>query len=186
MIYRAGYNPETGAIGQVCGAQFVADLDEMLPAGPHTVRLADPAMAGTHRVEAGALVLIETPIETLRVRAIRRIEVIAECARNRWITPSVAASGIYLAKESEARDWLAAGEPEDLADYPLIAGEIGLTAPTAWHIAQLWLGMAAAWRGIAAAIEAARLGAKTAILAASTATEIDAAMGALEETLATL
>lgn len=186
MIYRATFDPETGAIGQAFGAQFSADLDEMLPAGPLTIELPDPAMAGTHRVEDGALVLIETPIEALRVRAIRRIEVIAECARNRWITPSVAASGIYLAKESEARDWLAAGEPEDLRDYPLIAGEVGLTAPTAWHIVQLWLGMAAAWRGIAATIEAARLGAKTAIQAASSAAEIEAAMDALEETLATL
>lgn len=184
MIYRASFDPTTGAIGQVCGAQFSADLDEMLPAGPHTVELADPAMAGTHRVEAGELVLIETPIESLRVRAIRRIEVIAECARNRWITPSVAASGIYLAKESEARDWLAAGEPEDLADHPLIAGEIGLTAPTAWHIVQLWLGMAAAWRGIAAAIEAARLGTKAAVEAATTGAEIDAALDALETALA--
>lgn len=183
MIYRATFDPETGAIGQAFGASVLADLDELLPSGPATIDLPDLDAARTQRVEGGVLVPRETPIETLRARAVVRVEVLAGCARNRWITPSVAAAGVYLAKESEARAWLAAGEPEDLTDFPLISAEVGITAPTAWHIVQTWLGMAAVWRPIAAAIEAGRLTAKAAIEAANTGAEVDAAMGVLESAI---
>lgn len=182
-FFRATFDPETGAIGQAFGAQFPEDLDELLPPGPATIDLPDLDTAGTHRVQDGALVPRETPIATLRARAIARAELLAEGARNAWITPSVAAAGIYLAKEAEARAWLAAGEPRDLAEYPMIAAEIGITAPTAWHLAQTWLGMAAVWRPVAAAIEAARLTAKAAIDAATTGAEIEAALAALEYSL---
>lgn len=85
---------------------------------------------------------------------------------------------IYLAKEAEARAWLTATAP-DLADYPLLSAEIGLTAPTAAELADLWLTMSRQWRMAAAALEALRLTIKAAIDAAETPAEIAAALAAL-------
>lgn len=186
MIYLATYDPETGAIGQAYGASTTEALADLIPAGAPTIEVPDLDAGLTLRVENGALVPRVEPIEKRRAGAIARVELRAANARARWLTPSVAASGVYLAKEAEARDWLAAGEPADLTDWPFLASEIGLTAPTAWHLAQLWLGMAAAWRATAATIETARLRAKAAIAAAETDQEIQAAVEEMTDTLSGL
>lgn len=65
----------------------------------------------------------------------------------------------YLAKEAQARQFLEAAEP-DPADYPLIAGEVGITADTAKAVAETILAMAKAWHTMGAAIESVRLAAK--------------------------
>jgi hypothetical protein len=69
---------------------------------------------------------------------------------------------IYQAKEAEARAWLADAAPQ-LADYPLIAAEVGITAPTGSELAQLWLNMAHIFRLAAAASERARMQALAAV-----------------------
>jgi len=94
---------------------------------------------------------------------------------------------IYQAKETEARAWLAAtnaagtipptGLAPDLADYPLLSAETGLTAPDPHSLAQLWLNMATLWRQMAATLEAVRLGIGAQIDAATTP---EAAMAAFE------
>lgn len=96
--------------------------------------------------------------------------------RGAYITSLPGQEMIYMAKEAEARDWLAAGEPADLTTYPLLVAEIGLTAPTAFELAQLWLNMGALWREAAARLETLRLGAGTAIEAAETVEQVEAAL----------
>ena len=85
--------------------------------------------------------------------------------RAQYITALLGQDMIYLAKEAEARSWLAAVTP-DLADYPLLSAEIGLTAPTPDALAQVWLNLAAIWRAAAARLEVVRLSAPARIAAA--------------------
>ncbi|OJY36998.1 MAG: hypothetical protein BGP11_12900 [Rhodobacterales bacterium 65-51] len=99
-------------------------------------------------------------------------------ARAALITDLPGQSIIYLAKEAEARAWMADPAP-DLADYPLIAAEIGITAPDAASLVQIWLNMAALWRSAAADLEALRLTASAAIDAATTLEEVGAAVSQL-------
>lgn len=96
-------------------------------------------------------------------------------ARSALITVLPGQDMIYQAKEAEARAWIADPAP-DLANYPLLSAEIGLTAPDAHSLAQLWLNMASLWRETAAALEVTRLTIGAAINAAETIEQIDAAM----------
>lgn len=83
-----------------------------------------------------------------------------------------------MAKEAEARAFLAEPDP-DLADYPMLSAEVGITAPDAETLAQIWLNMVVLWRSAAAGLEALRLTTAAAIEAAGTVAEVDAAMAAI-------
>lgn len=104
-----------------------------------------------------------------------RLSMIISNSRVQMITDLPGQDMIYLAKEAEARAWVNAVAP-DLADYPLLAAEIGITAPDADQLAQLWLNMAALWRAAAAQLEALRLTTQAAIASAASPEEIDAIM----------
>lgn len=86
----------------------------------------------------------------------------------------------YQAEEAEAARWLADPVP-DPADCPLLVAEIGITAPDAHQLAQLWLNMAAIWRQTAAGLEALRLSVGAAIEAAETVEGLAASMSVLED-----
>jgi hypothetical protein len=111
-------------------------------------------------------------------KAQARAEITARisAARSAMITTLPGQQMIYLAKEAEAARYIADPAP-DLATYPLLAAEIGITAPDAWQLAQIWLGMANLWRQAAAGLEALRLGTAAAVEAAGTVGEVDAVMG---------
>lgn len=102
-----------------------------------------------------------------RSAAVAQINAAAAELRARYVTVMPGQEIIYLAKEAEALRYLNA-PPETLDDYPLLAAEIGLTAPDAHTLAQIWANMAGLWRSVAARIEAARLGAIYRIEAAET------------------
>lgn len=84
----------------------------------------------------------------------------------------------YAMKEAEARAYLDDPSP-DLADYPRLSDEIGITAPTALELAQLWVAMADSWDAADRAAEKARMAAKTSLAEASTISDIDAAVTTL-------
>lgn len=90
-----------------------------------------------------------------------------EAARRPLVTALPGQEMIYLAKEAEARRWIADPVP-DPADYPLLSAEIGITAPDAHSLAQLWLNMAALMISEGARLEALRLSTGAAIDAAET------------------
>lgn len=94
-------------------------------------------------------------------------------ARAAYITTLPGQQMIYLAKEAEARAYVAEPAP-DLANYPLLSAEVGITAPDAWQLAQIWLALADLWRQAAAQIEAMRLGVAAQIEAAGTVEEVEA------------
>lgn len=123
------------------------------------------------------------PAETLAAatlaaaKTVARAEITARisAARSAMITTLPGQQMIYLAKEAEARAFLTDPAP-DLAAYPLLSAEIGITAPDALQLAQIWLNMGDLWRSTAAGLEALRLGAAAAVEAAGTLEEVGNAM----------
>ena len=91
-----------------------------------------------------------------RAAAVAEINAWAAQERLKYITDLPGQGMIYLAKEVEARAWLAAPAPDATA-YPMLAAEVGITAPDAYQLSQIWVNMAAMWRGVAARIEHERL-----------------------------
>ena len=129
-------------------------------------------------VEEGHAEQIEVPeavpLDRLKARAVARINDAASSLRQHYITVIPGQEMIYLAKEAEAVRYL--GDPApDMAEYPMLSAEVGITAPTAYELAQLWANMSALWRQVAAQIETARLTAIYAIEAAPDAAAIQTA-----------
>ena len=103
----------------------------------------------------------------IRAAAEAAIDAQADAQLEPYMTLSPGRAMTYMAKEAQAREFLAVAEP-DLADFPLIAGEVGITAETAQGVAETILTMSRAWHSVGAAIESARLGAKAAVRKAAT------------------
>lgn len=115
------------------------------------------------------------------------IDTAADRVRSRFATPNM--HQIYSDKRNEAERYvtaLAAGETPDLADYPYLSREIGVTAETAEALAQLWLFMDSQWKQVAAVIEQIRVGSKAQVRAANSADEIDAIVAQTTATLDTI
>ncbi len=107
--------------------------------------------------------------------------------RGAYVTPIPGQEMIYLAKEAEARAYVAAmPEPATLDGYPLLAAEVGLTAPTPRALADLWIAMSAQWRQVAAALEPLRLTAGARVTAATTPPAVALALADLRAQLAAL
>ncbi len=118
-----------------------------------------------------------------KATASAQAEAAVSTIRRAFVTDLPGQEMIYLAKEAEARACLAATAP-DLADYPFLSAEVGLTAATPAALAALWISMAGQWRAVAAQIEAARMTATASIGAATTPAEAEAAVAALQAALA--
>jgi hypothetical protein len=100
----------------------------------------------------------ERKLAMVRADAISAINEAAAKARLRYITDLPGQQMIYLAKQDEATAYLAANhEPATLAAFPFLAAEVGITAPTAYELAQIWLNMAALWISVATQIERQRM-----------------------------
>lgn len=132
-----------------------------------------PLNISAHCVVEGALTAVEN-LATARLDAVTAINAAVGSKRQNFITEIPGQQMIYQAKEVEARAYAALDpEPEGLEDFPLIAAEIGITAPTAWELAQVWLNMGAMWRVTAATLEHIRLTAIAAVGNAGSAAEIE-------------
>ncbi|WP_288994726.1 hypothetical protein [uncultured Gemmobacter sp.] len=117
-------------------------------------------------------------LEAAKAEARVTLAAAVTAARAALITDLPGQSMIYLAKEAEARAWMADPTP-DPAAYPLLSAELGITAPDAASLAQIWLNLATLWRSTAADLEALRLTTIAAIDAATTLEEVDAAMASV-------
>lgn len=113
-------------------------------------------------------------LDDLRAQALSKVDREAEAQRLRHITPGAGQALVYEQKRAEAQRM--ENDPDPVAsNYPLLAAEVGITAPTLAEVGSKVRELSAAWLATAAAIEAARLGAKVAIGAAATPPEIRAA-----------
>ncbi|WP_341893897.1 hypothetical protein [Ferrovibrio terrae] len=129
---------------------------------------------------------IEARLAGLAVAAAMQVDLAAEQARMRFITPGAGQAMVYQTKIEEAARWIAAGSPPDLSAYPFIAAEVGLTAPSAAELVALWQTMESGWRTVAAQIEAVRMTGKNAINAAAAGGDPAAITAALNAALVTL
>jgi len=131
-----------------------------------------------------------------RAEATARINARTDAFRRRYYTAIAGQDALYLEKRAEAlayiREAEQSGEPATLEDYPLIQNEVGVTAPTAWQLAQIWLHLSAAFRSIGAATERPRQVALNAIATApdeetlmSIAADFAQALATLETALQT-
>lgn len=127
---------------------------------------------------------LDATLEAARRAAIDRINARAGALRRTFITDIPGQEMLYLAKEAEARAFVADPAPV-MTNYPLISAEVGpgLTAPDAAALAQIWLNLGAQWRAVAAQIETARLGAVYIVELATTEAQIAAIEAAYEGAL---
>jgi hypothetical protein len=128
------------------------------------------------------------PVELARSKGdvLNRVETKIKRVRQQYITDLPGQDAIYEAKRQEAIAYLAESpEPATLIEYPMIAAEVGTTAPTAHELAQLWLNMNVQWKTIAATLESIRVPANASIDAATTTTEIEAILAQFEADITT-
>lgn len=129
-------------------------------------------------------VTVRKDIVALRAAAIGRVNATAGTVRARFITAIPGQDMIYLEKAAEARRYLAAYpapadepatlDPDPELGYPFLIAEIGITAPSAWALAQVWVQGAALFRQLGSGIETIRLGSVAALEAAASPVEIAA------------
>ena len=125
--------------------------------------------------------VVRSDLAPIKANATQKINDLAGAKRRTFITALPGQEMLYLKKEAEAASYVALSpEPSDLTDFPLMAAEVGagLTAPTAYQLAQIWLYMGHEWKIAAGQIETARLGAVYAIEGTATEAAIDAVLTA--------
>ncbi|MFN3575361.1 MAG: hypothetical protein ACK4TJ_00015 [Tabrizicola sp.] len=119
----------------------------------------------------------EAHLARARREAATRVNDRIEALRRRLYTAIAGQDALYLEKRAEAlayvRESEMSGEPKDLTDYPLIAGEVGITAPTAWQLSQIWLHLSDRCKAVGAATETARMRAMVAIETAPDLTTLE-------------
>jgi hypothetical protein len=98
-------------------------------------------------------------------------------ARLPYLTDIPGQQAIYTEKAAEAVAYVAMNPaPETLVDFPLMAAEVMITAPSPWQLAQVWLNMQAQLRLVGAQSEQLRLGTQLAINEAVTLDEVRGVM----------
>lgn len=118
-------------------------------------------------------ITVRKDLPRLRAAAVAKVAALAAANRTLYATPGK--DGVYSAKLAEANRWFQDGQPADLSDYPYIEAETGVTAPTAYELALLWLNLQTLWvNQLAPQIERREQLAKAAIAAAASPAAIDA------------
>lgn len=118
-------------------------------------------------------------LENAKALAIAQTNETRGAARMRFITALPGQDMVYIEKEREARDWVAArasgSNAPDPADYPHLSREVGVTAPDMDAVAQVYLNMAAMFRVFSAVIEGEAMAVLAEVEAAPTAQAASAA-----------
>ena len=126
-------------------------------------------------------------LERHRASARERVDGMIYEARLRFVTPLPGQDAIYLAKEAEAKVYLAADPaPADLSAFPYLAAEVGITAPTALDLARIWAFQGAQFRQLGAFTEHLRMSTKKNLMEAADIESIDAIMNGLTQNLSSM
>lgn len=160
---------------------FSGDVAEHRVAGSFLVPLPPRPSAQAEFDYDTGLWVDPRSLDQIRDAAKVRLNAWVATERAKYITVLPGQEMIYPAKEAEAIRYVADPDPV-LTQYPFLSGEIGITAPDAYQIAQIWLHMSALWRSVAAQLEAIRLGLSASIDSAETAAEIEALLATLSPT----
>ena len=122
-----------------------------------------------------------------RTRAVETVDRRAGELRRRIYTDIPGQDALYLEKRAEAVAYVAearqGGEPATLADYPLLQNETGITAPTPWQLAQIWLHVSDQFKRLGAATERLRMQAHIALATAPDEASLDSILADFTEAL---
>lgn len=149
------------------------DQGDWVVRDPVKVEPPDPAQIEAERQAA---------LEAERAAALARVKNMTAAARNMVFTDLPGQDAIYLQKRVEAGRYLAE-KPKALDGFPFLAAEVGVTAPDAYQLAQLWLNRGHMFEVIGAMTEGARLTATNAIAAARKIEELGQAEAAFAAAL---
>lgn len=159
-----------------------AGVEERAPKGPYVESDLEPKDLrdlSDWLVVGGAVV--QSSIDGERAIALSYINERVGRERSAYVTLIPMQETVYAAKEAEATAWIAeATPPIDMARYPFIEAEIGITAPDADSVAQVFLNLAYQWRMVGVRLERIRLDYVGQVERAFTAAEISAARAAFE------
>ena len=111
----------------------------------------------------------------IKTKALRFVDEGCSKVRSLYITDIIGQEMIYTMKRDEAISYLNTSDPI-LSDYPLISAEIGVTATTAYEVAQIYINMSDMFVQALAALENIRLTAGSAIDGATEKTGVDTAL----------
>lgn len=135
---------------------------------------------------------LAAPLRNAKSEASQQISQLASDLRQIFI-PAIAGQELtYQEKEKQALAYIAASpEPDptnvqDMDHYGFIFGEVGVTAPSPYQVAQIILFKAQAFRSVGPKIERLRLKAYSDVMTCTTEAEIDAVVQAYERDLAEL
>lgn len=109
----------------------------------------------------------------IKTSATTDIDRMAENIRLKYITGGAGQALVYNEKAEESADYIAAGSPADLTNYPFIQAEANATGKSATQCANDILAQKAAWITKGAQIEQVRIGAKTTIDLATSIVEVE-------------
>lgn len=122
-----------------------------------------------------------------RSSAVETVDRRAGELRRRIYTDIPGQDALYLEKRAEAVAYVAGarqgGEPATLADFPLLENETGITAPTPWQLAQIWLHVSDQFKRLGAATERLRMQAHIALATAPDEASIDSILADFTEAL---
>lgn len=134
------------------------------------------------KVIEGELVQTDVLTDDLRSAFIERIQSARGEIRKLFITQLPGQDLVYMNKERQALAFLA--DPEaDSMQYRAIHREVGITAPTAYEVAQVYLNKADLLDQASGVIEEATLGAIAIVEVAETVAEAEAAIASMNATL---
>ena len=116
-----------------------------------------------------------TRLPEIKSKALRFVGEECSKVRSLYITDISGQEMIYTMKRDEAVAYLNDSDPI-LSDYPLISAEIGVTATTAYEVAQTYINMSAIFTQALSALENIRLIAVSTIEDATEKTGVDTAL----------
>lgn len=150
-----------------------------LPSGEWVLRPPPPPPS-----EAELAAQAEAELHGAKLNGAQVIDDLIAAARLRFMTQLPGQEAIYLAKEAEARVYVATmPEPNTLEDFPYLAAEVGITASSPRDLALIWLRKGAQFRGLGAATENRRMTARKALAAAATLDAVNDVLNSLSADL---
>lgn len=163
-------------------AESYLDGEEVKPLPPRPGEWA--VWGGSEWIDPRTPADLAAELEAHRQGATARIASLRGQARLAYITDLPGQDMLYIAKAEEAAAYLSDPAPAD-ADYPLVMSEVGITAPTAYEVAQVFANLNALWKYAAGSLDAACFQAEAAVQQAPDIATIDAILTGLAAGLPT-
>ncbi|MFV0382620.1 hypothetical protein [Paracoccus sp. (in: a-proteobacteria)] len=141
---------------------------------------------GTEWIDPRDGAQVQADLDRARSEARSKVDDWRGDARLAFITDIPGQDALYIAKFEEARGFVAAldsGQQIDMSDYPLVLSEVGVTAGSAYEVAQVFLNLNAIWRQANCQIDAICFQAKNTLLQAPDEAAITSILAALNADL---